>query len=143
MKLSYKFNQMFRSTLKIFLYWLLLPFFHFRYGLFQSKCKGYEVVLADASVVWCDKDNHPELYHAIPWSYGTFGFLTALDIELIPYKPYVKHTYIPVQSLKESVDIIETLSNDSSIDTVEGILYTRERGVVMKGVFVDESEVSC
>merc|ERR1712079_882409 len=64
-----------------------------KYGLFQSICKAYEMVLSDGSVIWCDKDKHNELFSAIPFSYGTFGFLTAVDIDIIPYKPYLKHSY--------------------------------------------------
>ncbi len=42
--------------------------------------KGYETVLSDGSVVWCNKDERMELYSAIPFSYGTLGFLTAVDL---------------------------------------------------------------
>ena len=42
--------------------------------------KGYETVLSDGSAVWCNKDERMELYSAIPFSYGTLGFLTAVDL---------------------------------------------------------------
>ena len=113
-----------------------------RYGLFQSICKAYEMVLSDGSVIWCDKDKHNELFSAIPFSYGTFGFLTAVDIDIIPYKPYLKHSYFPVNSLPESVKLLEQLSNDPNIDTVEGIVYSRTQSVIMCGKFVDEIKVS-
>jgi delta24-sterol reductase len=71
-----------------------------KYGLFQYICKSliiftsfnsltpciwfpgkaYESVLSDGSVVWCNKDENMELYSAIPFSYGTLGFLTAVDL---------------------------------------------------------------
>jgi hypothetical protein len=31
-------------------------------------------------VVWCNKDERMELFSAIPFSYGTLGFLTAVDL---------------------------------------------------------------
>ena len=65
-----------------------------KYGLFQYICKGYEMVLADASVVWCSKDQEQELFAAIPFSYGTLGFLTMIELDIIPYKPYIRHIYI-------------------------------------------------
>ncbi len=46
----------------------------------------YEIVVADGSVMTCSKDENSDLYYAIPWSYGTFGFLTAIDVMIVPYK---------------------------------------------------------
>ena len=118
-----------------------LILFGFRYGLFQSICKAYELVLSDGSVIWCDKNNHIELFAAIPFSYGTFGFLTAVDIDIIPYKPYIEHTYHPTHSLNEAVNLLEQLSNDPDVDTVEGIVYSKTKSVVMSGKFVEETTV--
>ena len=92
--------------------------------------------------MWCDKDNNNELFASIPFSYGTFGFLTAVDIDIIPYKPFVKHTYFPTKSLKESVNLLEELSNDPEVDTVEGIVYSENESVIMRGKFVDDTNVS-
>ena len=92
--------------------------------------------------MWCDKDNNNELFASIPFSYGTFGFLTAVDIDIIPYKPFVKHTYFLTKSLKESANLLEKLSNDSEVDTVEGIVYSESESVIMSGKFVNETNVS-
>ena len=115
---------------------------YFRFGLFQSICKAYELVLSDGSVIWCDKDNNCELFAAIPFSYGTLGFLTAVDIDIVPYKPYLKHTYHPTNTLNEAVKLLEVLSNDPDVDTVEGIIFSENKSVVMSGKFVNETEVN-
>ena len=99
------------------------------------------MVLSDGSAIWCDRENHIELFSVIPFSYGTFGFLTAVDIDVVPYKPYLRHTYIPVQSVQEAVKIFEREANDSSVDTVEGILFSRNESVIMSGKFVDTVKV--
>lgn len=54
------------------------------YGLFQHICVSYELVLSDASVVTCTSDSNSELFYAVPWSYGTLGFLTAVQIKIVP-----------------------------------------------------------
>ena len=100
------------------------------------------MVLSDGSVIRCDKDNHNELFSAIPFSYGTFGFLTAVDIDIIPYKPYLKHSYFPINSLQEAVTLLEKMSNDPTVDTVEGIVYSRTECVIMSGKFVNEITVN-
>ncbi|NYT47464.1 MAG: FAD-binding oxidoreductase, partial [Candidatus Methanofishera endochildressiae] len=46
-----------------------------KYGLFQYICESLEIVTADGELVKCSKDENSELYYAIPWSYGSLGFL--------------------------------------------------------------------
>jgi len=60
-----------------------------KYGLWQNICHSYELVLADGSIVTCSRDQDSDLFYAIPWSYGTLGFLTAVEIDIVPFK--VKH----------------------------------------------------
>ena len=45
-------------------------------------------------------------------------------------------TYFPVSSLEEGVEVFkrETLSQ---ADSVEGIMFTRDKGVIMSGNFVE------
>ena len=57
-----------------------------KYGLWQNICLKYELVLADGSITTCTRDENSDLFYAIPWSYGTLGFLTAVDIMIIPFK---------------------------------------------------------
>ncbi len=51
--------------------------------------------------------SRPDLYSAIPFSYGTLGFLTAVEIDIIPYKPFIELQYFPVHSLKEAVEVFK------------------------------------
>lgn len=76
-----------------------------KFGLWQNICVRYEIVLADGSLVTCSRDENSDLYYAIPWSYGTLGFLTAVDLMIIPYKPYIKLVYEPTYSLDETMAV--------------------------------------
>ena len=113
----------------------------FRYGAFHNLCKSYELVLSDGSVIWCDKSNNEDLFEAIPLSYGTLGFLMSVNIDIVPYKPYLKHTYYPVSSKEELVRVFERETNDPSTDTVEGVMFSKDKAVVMSGKYVDKTEV--
>ena len=42
--------------------------------------------MADGSITTCTRDENSDLFYAIPWSYGTLGFLTAVDLLIIPLK---------------------------------------------------------
>ncbi|TXL01645.1 hypothetical protein BMR02_02755 [Methylococcaceae bacterium HT1] len=52
-----------------------------KYGLFQHICASLEIVTADGELVKCSKDENSELYYAIPWSYGSLGFLVCAEIK--------------------------------------------------------------
>lgn len=56
----------------------------FRYGLFHKICLQYKLLLPTGEVLKCDKDNHPDLFNAVPWSYGTTGFLMSVRLQIIP-----------------------------------------------------------
>jgi delta24-sterol reductase len=52
------------------------------------------MVMGDATKVICSPTENPELFSAIPFSYGTLGFLMSVDIDIIPYKPYMKQVFV-------------------------------------------------
>jgi len=108
-----------------------------KYGLFQHICVGYDVVMADGTLVHCSADENPDLFYALPWSHGTLGFMVAAEIRIIPAKPYVKMTYLPCQSLQELSEVFTKETKNPNNEFVEGIVFSLDKGVVMKGEFSD------
>lgn len=113
-----------------------------KYGMFQHTCVSFEIVTADGTLVHASKEKgaSPEsqaLYYGVPWSHGTLGFLVAATIKIIPAKPYVKLTYLPTNTLKEMQDLLTEEANNRENEFVEGIQFTKEKGVVMRGRFSD------
>lgn len=112
------------------------------YGLFQHICLSYELVLADGSVVKCSETENSDLFYAVPWSYGTLGLLTAVEIKIIPATTYIRLHYEPVVGLQNIVDKFESASRDTKRNQyVEGLLYTLDEAVIMTGEMVEDSEV--
>ena len=121
-----------------------------KYGLWQNICLKYELVLADGSITTCSRDENSDLFYAIPWSYGTLGFLTSVDLMIIPFKPYIKLVYEPTYSLDETMEVFarETKKDSTKLDqvdigdndSVEGVMYTLDKAVIMTGTFVDNYE---
>ena len=109
-----------------------------KYGLFQYICRRFEMVLGNGNVEWCSPTENPQLFSGIPFSYGTLGFLTCVDIDIIPYKPYIELTYHNVQTLDQVVDKFTEVTNDPEVDSVEGIMYTLDTGIIMTGKFVEK-----
>ena len=109
-----------------------------KYGFFHLICRAYEVVLGDGTAKWVSPKENQELFGLLPFSYGTLGFLMSIDIDIIPYKPYVELTYHAVKSLEDVVAKFTEVTNDPEIDSVEGIMYSLNSGVIMSGKFVDK-----
>jgi len=109
-----------------------------RFGLFQHICKSYELVLADGSVVQCSSQTDGDLFYSVPWSYGTLGFLTSVEIAIIPARRFVRLDYTPVYSLEQMIETFEReLERSDSADFIECLVYSREKAVVITGHLVD------
>jgi len=120
-----------------------------RYGLFHEIITELELLLGDGTVVIATADNeYSDLFHAIPWSYGTIALLLSAKLRLIPCKKYVKLTYTPHNTKEGYIQHMRQLSgefdNNGDDDKttnpmfVEGLAYSLNKGVVMAGDFVDE-----
>lgn len=102
------------------------------YGLFQHICTAFELVTGDGGIVRCTPDEHPDLFRAVPWSYGTVGILTAVEINIIPAKKYVKIMYEPIRSCKVMARKLAEVSQvQSQAEFVEGLMFSQEEGVLM------------
>ena len=114
-------------------------------GLYQECIEAYDVVIGDGTVVRATRDNeYSDLYHCLPWSHGTLGFLVALELQIIKVKPYVHMKYIPIKGKKQYCDFIREESgandvNKNTPDYIEATLYNKEDAVVMIGNFSDAS----
>ncbi|MCL4119883.1 UNVERIFIED_CONTAM: hypothetical protein GTU68_055182 [Idotea baltica] len=105
-----------------------------RYGLFQHICSAFELVLSDGSVVTCSEENHRDLFYAVPWSYGTLGFLTAVEIKIIPALRFVKVDYKPCYSQETFIStFLDESRNEAENEFVEGLMFSPDTGVVMTG----------
>jgi len=131
-----------------------------KYGLFHELITELELLLGDGTIVTATADNeYSDLFHAIPWSYGTLALLLSAKLKLIPCKQFVKLTYTPHHTRESYVEHMRELSgeynhrdveqgNGSSERTktevpmfVEGLAYSLESAVVMAGDFVDAKDV--
>lgn len=113
-----------------------------KYGLFSDLVQSYEVVLGDGKVVCATRKKNSDLFYALPWSHGALGFLAAVDLRIIPCTPCVRLTYHPFHSLERVCEFFtQEVCKANPADFIEGILFSRERGVIMTGDFVTGPEV--
>ncbi|KAJ8870538.1 hypothetical protein PR048_029561 [Dryococelus australis] len=93
-----------------------------------------------ASVITYMADQDPDLFYAIPWSYGTLGLLTAAEIKIVPAKRYVKLEYYPYHDLSKMTEAFDRRSCSKKDDFVEGLMFSKNEGVLMMGNMVSECE---
>jgi FAD/FMN-containing dehydrogenase len=55
-----------------------------RYGLACNSARAFEVVTADGELVRADRESEPDLFWALRGGGGSFGVVTALEVELQP-----------------------------------------------------------
>lgn len=123
------------------------------YGLFQAICVQYELVnFRGELIVANEKNENSDYFDAIPWSYGSLGFLVAATIRVIPAKKYVKLEYHAFTEMNGGVeaycDLFKEASEDNSDPSknleniehtlIEGLVYSRNSAVVMLGSMVNE-----
>ena len=113
-----------------------------RAGLIQDTVEAFEVVLADGSLVRATRTNaHADLFHALPWSHGTLGLLVALELQVMPVKPYVRVRYTPLRGQDRYVEAITRASlaseEEGVADFVEATIFSKESAVLMEGTFSD------
>jgi delta24-sterol reductase len=112
-----------------------------KYGLFADTVRAAEVVLADGSVLRASAEEHVDLFRALPWSYGAHGMLTALELPVIPARPYVRLTYKGVNSLDEACrEFTRLCTAQDPPEFLDALLFERGRGVLMYGDFADLPE---
>jgi len=114
-----------------------------QFGLFYDIVESCDVLLSDGRVVHCSENENSDLFYALPWSYGSLGFLVKIDLRIIPCKPFVRLQYIPCHSLDE---LVQRFTDESLKETphffVEMLMYSRDTAVLMLGDMVDASQVN-
>ena len=109
------------------------------YGLFPLQCIEYTVVLGNGDIKKVTEDTDPILFSALPLSYGTLGTIVDVVMNIIPIKPNIKLDCICITNYNEIQSKLETiLKEPEGYDFIEGIIYSKTKTVIIKGVFTDK-----
>jgi hypothetical protein len=79
-----------------------LSFLGRRHGLCANAVRALEVVTADGRLRRCDRDNEPDLFWALRGGGGSFGVVTAIELELLPIEQaYAGVLFYPISRAPE------------------------------------------
>jgi FAD/FMN-containing dehydrogenase len=111
----------------------------FRYGGFDASVSEIEVVLGNGNTVKASLKENVGLFRGSAGGMGTLGFITSLEIRLVPCNKYVKLDYHLVSSGQAAVEQLESLRT-RDIDFLDGIMFAENRGVLVAGRYVNGRE---
>jgi len=110
-----------------------------KYGFLFETVEAYEIVTADGALVRASRSENPDLFHALPMSHGTLGFMVAVELAIVPVKKYMEVKYWPYHDLKAMSEKMAELADHPEPPTfLEGLVFTSESGVIMTGEFRDK-----
>src|SRR6202044_2716251 len=99
----------------------------------------------DGRVIIGPKDNeHSDLFHGFPNSYGTLGYTLALTIELMPVKPYVHVRHFPSTDPKACMVGIAEIARKGSYqghkaEFLDGVAFSNTELYLTLGAFSDKA----
>ncbi len=103
-------------------------------------CVEYEIVLGNGELVTASSTQNSDLFYAIAASYGSLGIITLIKLNLILVKDFVQLTYHKVSSFNEAINLIN-LKTREEINFIDGIMFSKNCGVVMTGNFADKNKL--
>ncbi|KAL4950171.1 hypothetical protein BDW69DRAFT_60986 [Aspergillus filifer] len=110
----------------------------FRYGFFDRTINYVEMVMADGTVMKVSENENQDLFRGAAGAVGTLGVTTLMELQLVEAKKFVKATYLPQRSVRESITNVHAETLNESNDYVDGILYGPDHGVVVAGEMTNE-----
>jgi FAD/FMN-containing dehydrogenase len=111
----------------------------FRHGFFDETVKRVEMVMADGEVVdVMPEGERADLFRGAAGAVGTLGMTTLLEVELMQAKKFVKTRYRRTTSVEEAVEAVREEVRKPENDYVDGILFSKDHGVVITGELTDE-----
>jgi len=112
----------------------------FRYGLVHDTLLALDVLLADGSIVTCTPDNeHRDLFHGFPNSYGTLGYALKVTARTIPVKPYVRIEHVRHADPKAYFGDLEARCRAKDADFIDGTVFSAGEMVITSGRFADSA----
>ncbi|OLN85157.1 Delta(24)-sterol reductase 2 [Colletotrichum chlorophyti] len=110
----------------------------FKHGFFNDTINEVELVLANGEVVRASRHERPDLFRGAAGAVGTLGVTTMMELQLVEAKKYVKTTYHRTHSVAEAVETVQAETLKPENDYVDGILFSKDHGVVITGKLTDD-----
>ncbi len=113
-----------------------------RYGFLFETVEAYEIVTGDGRLIRATRQENADLFHSLPWSHGTLGFLVAVELKVVPVKKYMHLKYLPFHSQQEFCRTFQELAeSDAPPSFLEALVFSPDSGVIMCGEMADPQTI--
>lgn len=110
----------------------------FRHGFFDDTINYVEMVLGNGEVVKASRSERSDLFRGAAGAVGSLGITTLMELRLIEARKYVQTTYHRTNSVADAIAKVRAATEDPANDYVDGILFSKDHGVVVTGRMTDE-----
>jgi len=112
----------------------------FRHGLVHETVLEMDVLTGTGEVITCTPDNeHSDLFHGLPNSYGTLGYVLKLKARTIPVQPYVRLEHIPYNDSDAYFRQLDELCRADDVDFLDGTIFEPGEYFITVGRFTDDA----
>ncbi|KAI1423547.1 FAD binding domain protein [Xylaria sp. FL1777] len=108
-----------------------------RHGPFDSTVNSIEIVIPNGEVRRASKTEDPDLFWGAASAFGTVGIVTLLEVQLQDAAQYVQLTHYPLRSFSEAAEKLQEQVADTSVEFVDGIVFSPSRTVICAGRLVN------
>ena len=110
----------------------------FRNGLPHESVLELDILTGGGEIVTAGRDQHPDLFHAFPNSYGTLGYSVRLKIELEPVLPFVAMRHLRFDSLTDLVSTMERIIDTrdhggTAVHYLDGVVFSATESYLCLG----------
>ena len=94
-----------------------LSFLGRKYGVAANHVRAIELVTADGQLVRADRDHEPDLFWALRGGGGSYGVVTAVELELLPLvEAYAGVLWYPIERASEVLSAWAELTQQDTSD---------------------------
>lgn len=115
----------------------------FRHGVFDNIVNSIEIVLGNGEIVRASRSENSDLFHGAAGSFGTLGVVTEIEVQLVEAGSFMELEYHAVSSASEAVRAIETYTADNKIQYLDGIMFSKDSGLIIAGRMVNTPIAGC
>jgi FAD/FMN-containing dehydrogenase len=109
-------------------------------GLVHDTMLELDVLLGDGRVVSCSPANeHADLFHGFPNSYGTLGYALRVKAKTIPVRKYVRLEHRGFERGDEYFVELEKILKSGEADFVDGTIFSPQQMYLTLGRFTDSA----
>jgi len=111
-----------------------------RHGFVHDGLVEADVLLPDGRILTCTAGNaHADLFHALPNSYGTLGYILRARIRLIPAQPFVRVRHARYHDVTGYLGAMKEAVDARVSDFIEGLFYGTDALYLTRADFADKA----